>query len=94
MPVKPQPKANYTDAKSRSYAKGGAGYPDEVIDFIIEHCNLKPGDLLIDVGSGTGISSRLFGQRGLKVVGIESSEGMRQQAQLANDQLKDSNIPT
>ncbi len=35
----------------------------------------------MDVGSGTGISSRLFAQRGLIVVGIEPNEAMRTEAE-------------
>lgn len=93
MVVEPRPKSNYTEQKAESYVKGRSDYPEEVIDFVLEHCHLRRGDLLIDVGSGTGISSRAFSRKGLKVIGIEPSEHMRQQAQSANDQLKDPNRP-
>lgn len=85
------PKTSDYTGRAESYAAGRSEYPPEVIDFILEHCGLKAGDLLIDIGSGTGISSRAFSRRGLKVIGIEPSADMRRQAQLANDQLKESN---
>ena len=66
------------------YAKARPDYPDQAIDFILEHCQLKPGALLVDIGCGTGIASRAFSRRGLQVIGVEPNEDMRKQAQLAN----------
>jgi len=70
------------------YAKARPGYPDEVIDFVLRHCHLKTGDVLIDIGSGTGISSRVFSKRGLKVIGIEPNEEMRKHALVINNELE------
>jgi SAM-dependent methyltransferase len=42
---------------------------------------LGPASLLVDVGSGTGISSRIFAARGVPVVGIEPNEEMRRKAE-------------
>jgi SAM-dependent methyltransferase len=39
--------------------------------------------VLVDVGCGTGISSRLFAQRGIRVIGIEPNAEMRTQAEAA-----------
>ncbi|MGE3807227.1 MAG: class I SAM-dependent methyltransferase [Gemmataceae bacterium] len=63
------------------YAKNRPTYPQSALDFILERCALKPGSLLIDVGSGTGISSRLFAARGLEVIGIEPGDEMRGRAE-------------
>ncbi len=63
------------------YARSRPSYPSEAIDFIIAHCSLKAGDLIADIGCGTGISSRLFAERSLSVVGIEPNEEMRKQAE-------------
>jgi len=71
-----------------AYAKARPGYPEEVIDFVIKHCRLKAGDVLVDIGSGTGISSRVFSKRGLKVIGIEPNEEMRKQALFINSQIE------
>ncbi len=63
------------------YAKCRPDYPAEAIDFILTRCGLGPGARLVDVGSGTGISARLFARRGLEVIGIEPNADMRRQAE-------------
>jgi 2-polyprenyl-3-methyl-5-hydroxy-6-metoxy-1,4-benzoquinol methylase len=37
---------------------------------------LKPGDVVLDVGCGTGVKSKYLTEKGLKVVGIDFSEKM------------------
>jgi ubiquinone/menaquinone biosynthesis C-methylase UbiE len=63
------------------YAKSRPSYPDEASDFIVAHCGLKPGDTMLDVGCGTGISTRLFAQRNLQLIGIEPNDNMRLKAE-------------
>lgn len=63
------------------YAKSRPGYPPDAIDFIIKHCGLTRESLLVDVGAGTGISSRLIAAQGPTVVGIEPNDDMRSQAE-------------
>jgi SAM-dependent methyltransferase len=63
------------------YARHRPDYPPEALAFILTHCQLQPGSVLVDVGSGTGISSRQFAQLGLQVIGIEPNAEMRGQAQ-------------
>jgi hypothetical protein len=62
------------------YARCRPTYPAATIDLIVARCGLGPQALLVDVGCGTGISSRLFAERGVRVVGIEPNEDMRRQA--------------
>lgn len=64
-----------------AYAKYRPTYPAAAIDLIVSRCELGPRSLLLDVGCGTGISSRLFAGRGVPVVGIEPNEDMRRQAE-------------
>jgi ubiquinone/menaquinone biosynthesis C-methylase UbiE len=59
------------------YARCRPGYPAAAIDFIVERCGLGNGSVVVDVGSGTGISARLFAERGLHVLGIEPNAEMR-----------------
>jgi SAM-dependent methyltransferase len=63
------------------YARARPSYPQEAIDWIATHCALTPPAVLVDVGCGTGISSRLFAERGVQVIGIEPNAEMRARAE-------------
>src|SRR5207249_1176844 len=60
-----------------SYAKYRPGYPIAAIDFVVRRCRLAKDFILVDVGCGTGISSRLFAERHLCVIGLEPNAEMR-----------------
>jgi SAM-dependent methyltransferase len=62
------------------YVRYRPDYPAAAIDFIVAHCGLERDSLLVDVGCGPGISSRIFSSRGIAVVGIEPNAEMRQRA--------------
>jgi SAM-dependent methyltransferase len=62
------------------YARCRPDYPPSAISFVMDRCRLGPGCLVVDVGCGTGISSRLFAQRGCRIIGIEPNADMRQKA--------------
>src|SRR5437868_1659935 len=64
-----------------AYAQNRPTYPVEAIDAIVEKCSLKVGQVVVDVGCGTGISSRLFAEIGMNVIGIEPNEQMRKTAE-------------
>jgi SAM-dependent methyltransferase len=66
---------------AEGYARYRPGYPAAALDFILERCRLDSRSLLVDVGCGTGISTRLFAERGIPVVGIEPNDEMRRQAE-------------
>lgn len=63
------------------YAKYRPGYPAEALDFIRSRTGLGRGSVLIDVGCGTGIASRLFAAQGLQILGIEPNAEMRAAAE-------------
>lgn len=73
------PKGRFTGL-GQIYAKARPAYPDEAIDFIIQKCGLNEKSLLVDVGCGTGISSRLFAERKIPTIGIDPNDDMRLQA--------------
>jgi SAM-dependent methyltransferase len=60
-----------------AYDKYRPSYPAAALDFIVQRSGLNTASVLVDVGSGTGISSRLFAARGIRVVGIEPNDDMR-----------------
>jgi SAM-dependent methyltransferase len=63
------------------YAQHRPDYPAAALDLVVSRAGLGPGQLLVDVGSGTGISSRLFAARGVPVLGIEPNDSMRAKAE-------------
>jgi SAM-dependent methyltransferase len=63
------------------YARSRPDYPSAAMDFILHHGGLGVASRLVDIGCGTGISSRQFAQRGLHVTGIEPNADMRRKAE-------------
>ncbi len=79
LPAPDGPTTRFTGLAD-AYARFRPTYPAAAVDFILERCGLGPGDVLVDVGCGTGISSRLFASRGLRVIGLEPNPDMRARA--------------
>lgn len=78
--MKTDPTKRFSNRVS-NYVKYRPGYPEEVIDFLIEQCNLTPDSHIADVGSGTGIFSTLLLNKGYTVYGVEPNEDMRSWAE-------------
>jgi SAM-dependent methyltransferase len=47
-----------------------------MVDWILEAAAVTPPATVADIGCGTGISTRLFAERGLEVIGIDPNEEM------------------
>jgi SAM-dependent methyltransferase len=67
------------DGLAGTYAKFRPDYPSQAIDWILERLP-NPRGLIVDVGCGTGISTRQLAERGCRVIGIEPNESMRAEA--------------
>jgi SAM-dependent methyltransferase len=65
------------------YDRSRPSYPDAALQAVTDRARLGLDSLLVDVGCGTGISSRLFTARGIPVVGVEPNDDMRRQAEAA-----------
>jgi SAM-dependent methyltransferase len=63
------------------YVKYRPDYPQEVLDLLKSRFGLAPSHVVVDVGSGTGISSELFLKNGNIVFGVEPNEAMREAAE-------------
>jgi SAM-dependent methyltransferase len=63
------------------YAKARPSYPEAAIQRIVELAKLTPHSVLVDVGCGTGISTRLLAHHGFRVIGIEPNADMLRQAE-------------
>jgi SAM-dependent methyltransferase len=76
------PRERFTKAAAL-YARCRPSYPAEAIDWIVAAAKLAPVASVVDLGCGTGISTRLFAARGLDVVGIDPNEEMLAHARAA-----------
>ena len=64
-----------------NYVKYRPDYPPEVLELFEAEMELMDETVVADVGSGTGISSRLFLENGNTVYGVEPNAGMREAAE-------------
>ncbi len=70
------PKGRFSN-RVENYAKYRPYYPAEIIKFLNTTIGLTKGDIIADIGSGTGIFSKLFLDNGNEVYGIEPNAEMR-----------------
>lgn len=70
------PLSRFSD-RVEHYVRHRPGYPDAVIDTLVDRDFLFPGAVVADVGSGTGLLSRPFLARGHPVIGVEPNAAMR-----------------
>jgi SAM-dependent methyltransferase len=59
------------------YARYRPGYSPELLDLLRRECDLTESSVVADVGSGTGILSRLFLDNGNRVIMVEPNDEMR-----------------
>lgn len=67
-------------SRVENYVKFRPGYPDVAVDDLVRRCALhssEPPSVIVDVGSGTGLSAELFLKKGFSVVGVEPNDKMR-----------------
>lgn len=60
------------------YIKYRPHYPVEIIDLLAAKCGLTPESVIADIGSGTGILTKLFLENGNPVIGVEPNKEMRE----------------
>lgn len=73
------PKDRFSRAAD-DYARYRPDYPDALVHACTKYAALSPGAAVVDIGCGTGISSRRFAKHGYRVTGIEPNAAMRQKA--------------
>ena len=73
-------KQRFSD-RVENYIKYRPGYPDEIIATLQLEIGLMPNDVVADIGSGTGLSAKLFLEHGNTVYGVEPNEPMRKAAE-------------
>lgn len=65
-------------SRVENYVKYRPGYPHAVVELLREECGLTRASVVADVGSGTGLLSRLFLEQGNRVCGVEPNREMRE----------------
>jgi SAM-dependent methyltransferase len=68
-------------SRVEQYVKYRPGYPAAVLDFLRERIGLLPAWIVADIGSGTGISTKLFLDSGNTVFAVEPNREMREAAE-------------
>lgn len=63
--------------RAGAYAAFRPSYPDEAIDAVLAGLGDAGALAVADLGAGTGISSRLFADRGARVIAVEPNAAMR-----------------
>jgi len=60
-----------------NYVRFRPAYPPEVLQFFKDELNLQETSVVADIGSGTGISAKIFLENGNPVFGVEPNAAMR-----------------
>lgn len=71
----PDPTARFSD-RVQDYVRWRPGYPPAVVQALRDDLGLRPSHVVADVGSGTGILSRLLVENGNEVYGVEPNREM------------------
>jgi len=74
-----------------NYVKYRPGYPQEILNVFRGEMGLTQASVIADIGSGTGISAKLFLENGNRVFGVEPNEPMRRAAEEFLKDLPDFN---
>ena len=78
-----KPNNDLFSGKFSNYSKYRPGYPQNLLRLMEEHIGLTPATVVADIGSGTGICSRLFIENGNTVYGVEPNDEMRQYSSIS-----------
>ena len=74
------PTTRFAD-RATDYALFRPWYPKAAIDAALAGLPGDPAPIMADIGAGTGISARLFADRGLSVLAVEPNAAMRESAE-------------
>jgi len=69
------------DKRASDYSKYRPTYPVAILDILRSETGFGPSTIVADIGSGTGLLSKLFLQNGNPVYGVEPNDEMRSYAE-------------
>jgi len=64
-------------ARAEDYFKFRPGYPNSIVAVLRDECGLAATSVVADIGSGTGLLTKLFLDNGNQVLGVEPNAEMR-----------------
>jgi trans-aconitate methyltransferase len=70
---------------AEQYAKYRRGYPDAVVEAIVERLRLGSGDMVLDLGCGTGLLTRSLARRTRVAIGVDPEADMLEVARRTTD---------
>lgn len=85
MKIAGDPTTRFSD-RVDNYIRYRPGYPPEILPWLKREFSLNSSVPIADIGSGTGILTRIFLQNGNPVFGVEPNDAMRH---AADEALKD-----
>src|SRR5579871_4321768 len=66
--------------KANSYDRARPAPPQALLDLLTQMMHTPQPALVVDLGSGTGLSTAVWGGRAARVIGIEPNDDMRREA--------------
>jgi SAM-dependent methyltransferase len=66
------------DRAARAYERGRPDFAPEVVAYLVDVLDARPGRTILDLGAGTGKLSRLLAPTGARVIAVEPVAGMRE----------------
>jgi SAM-dependent methyltransferase len=80
MSLKRNPTERFS-SRVENYVRYRPSYPAAAIELLQRRCGLRAHAMVADIGSGTGILTRLLLECGAQVIGVEPNDGMRAAAE-------------
>src|ERR1039458_5869167 len=78
--MEPDPTKRFS-SRVEDYIRYRPSYPAGIVPWLERECGLAPQSRIADIGSGTGIFSRILLDFGCQVFGVEPNAGMRAAAE-------------
>lgn len=84
----PEPRLRF-GLVAEQYDRTRPGYPEALIDVVLDYGRLVPGDRGLDVGAGTGQATIPFAERGLEMLALDPSVEM---TEIANRRFEETGL--